>query len=314
MIRSLLAFVLVASTAAFAQEGSATQAIIGLNQRPATVPTVGDFTLKVDNRVTALSSITPVTPANAQVAILIDDGLRTSLGRELNNLQQFVNGLPAGVEVFVGYMQNGRVVPGTTPGFTADHAVAARGLRLPSGAPGISASPYFCISDFVKNWPAEAEGGSPSVVASQPGRKARFVLMITNGVDPYNGSTSPLNQDSPYVDAAVQDAQRAATPVYSIYFTDAGYGRHGSFSGQSYLAEIAQGTGGTSFYQGTGNPVSIAPYLRQFQDAVMESYVATFPVDSNKKQVSLKIASTLPKAKPRIPSVVRPGTVVLSGQ
>jgi hypothetical protein len=121
-----------------------------------------------------------------------------------------------------------------------------------------------------------------------------------------------MNQNSPYVDAAVQDAQREGTPIYSIYFTDAGYGRRGGFSGQNYLSEIADGTGGVSLYNGTGNPVSLAPYLAQFQDAVMNSYVATFSVDSNKKQVSLRIASSLPKAKPRIPSTVRPGTVVLT--
>jgi hypothetical protein len=230
----------------------------------------------------------------------------------LSNLRAFINGLPQGTEVFVGYMQNGRVVSGSdNAGFTTDLAAAAQGLRLSQGLPGASASPYFCLSDFVKNWPPSAEGQLNR--QSQPTHKARIVLMITNGVDPYNGSTSILNQDSPYVAAAATDAQRAGVPVYSIYYSDAGFRRgRGSFSGQSYLSQVAQATGGTTYYQGTGSPVSLAPFLKQFQSAVAETYVATFPVDGNKKMVNLKLSTTLPKTKVNAPQQVRPGTVVLS--
>jgi hypothetical protein len=137
--------------------------------------------------------------------------------------------------------------------------------------------------------------------------------MITNGVDPYNGSTSITNQDSPYVAAAVTDAQRAGVPVSSIYFSDAGFrGGRGSFSGQSYLSQMAQGTGGVAYYLGSGNPVSTQPYLNQFLHDLTETYVATFPVDANKKMVNLKVSTTLPKTKVRAADQVRPGTIVLS--
>ena len=137
--------------------------------------------------------------------------------------------------------------------------------------------------------------------------------MITNGVDPYNGRPGVLNQDSPYVATAVTDAQRAGVPVYSIYYTDAGFGpRRGSFSGQSYLSQVAQGTGGTTYYQGTGSPVSLEPFLKQFQTAIAETYVATFPVDANRKLVSLKVSTDLPKTRINAPDQVRPGTIVLS--
>jgi hypothetical protein len=312
MTRYLLALTLLAaSVTAHAQEGpTPTQALFSIDSKTSATPTAKDVTVKVDNRLTQLLNLAAIPPNGAQVALLIDDGLRTSVGRELNALRSFITGLPDGTEVFVGYMQNGRVVPGTTlSGFTADRATAAGSLRLPSGIPGSSASPYFCLSDFVKNWPSNAE--SLTVQQTQPGRKARFVLMITNGVDPYNGSTSILNQNSPYVDAAVTDAQRSGIPVYSIFFNDAGFGRgRGSFSGQSYLNELAQGTGGVAYYQGSGNPVSMAPYLKQFQQAIAETYVATFPVDANKKLVSLKFATDLPKTKLRGPDQVRPGTIV----
>jgi hypothetical protein len=311
---TLFAFALPGITAFAQQEGATpTQALVAFDSKSPVSPTAKDVTLKVDNRQANLLNLTQVPPSGAQVALLIDDGLRTSIGGELNNLKSFITSLPQGTEVFVGFMQNGRVAPANNvPGFTADRAAAAQTLRLPMGLAGASASPYFCLSDFVKNWPSDAENQSGSR-SQQPTHKARIVLMITNGVDPYNGSTSITNQDSPYVASAITDAQRAGVPVYSIYYSDAGFRRgRGSFSGQSYLLQVAQETGGTTYYQGTGSPVSLIPFLKQFQNALAETYVATFPVDGNKKMVSLKLSTKLPKTKINAPSEVRPGTIVLS--
>ena len=295
------------------QEGATpTQALVSIDSKTPTTPTAKDITIKVDNRISPLTNLTSVPPNGVQVALLIDDGLRSMVGSEMNNLRAFLNSLPQGTEVFVGYMQNGRVVAASDmPGFTTDRAAAGQTLHIPTGLPGASASPYFCLSDFVKNWPNGAEG-QRDPQSAQPAHKARIVLMITNGVDPYNGSTSITNQDSPYVAAAVTDAQRAGVPVYSIYYADAGFRRRGNFSGQSYLSQMAQGTGGTTYYQGAGSPVSLAPFLKQFQNAVAETYVATFSVDGNKKMVSLKLSTTLPKTKLNAPQEVRPGTVVLA--
>jgi hypothetical protein len=300
--------------AAYAQQeaGTPTQALVSFDSRNPAAPTAKDVTVKVDNRVTPLLNLASVPPNGAQVALLIDDGLRTVIGSEMNNIRAFLNNLPQGTEVYIGYMQNGRVVSaGNLPGFTTDRAAAGQGLRLPMGLRGASASPYFCLSDFVKNWPPSAEG-QRSAQSQQPAHKARIVLMITNGVDPYNGSTSITNQDSPYVSAAVTDAQRSGVPVYSIYYGDAGIrGGRASFSGQGYLQQLAQGTGGTAYYQGTGSPVSLAPFLKQFQTAIADTFVATFPVDGNKKMVSLKLSTSLPKTKLNAPDQVRPGTIVL---
>jgi len=165
----------------------------------------------------------------------------------------------------------------------------------------------------VKNWPGVSEFQQPQQ-PRQAGHKARFVLMLTNGVDPYNGSTSITNQDSPYVQTAVNDAQRAGVPVYSIYYGDTGgfnRRRGAGFSGQSYLAQVAEGTGGVSFYQGIGSPVSLAPFLKQFGTAVSETYVATFSVPVSKNLAQLKLSTNLPKTKVRAPSQVRAGNIVL---
>ncbi|MCU1252943.1 MAG: hypothetical protein JWQ49_5972 [Edaphobacter sp.] len=310
---TLFALALPGITAFSQQEGpTPTQALVEFDSKTPVSPTAKDVTAKIDNRPTNLLNLAHVPPNGAQVALLIDDGLRTSIGGELNNLRSFITSLPQGTEVYVGFMQNGRVVSANDmPGFTADHAAAAKSLRLPMGLPGASASPYFCLSDFVKNWPSNAEN-QPGPRSQQPTHKARIVLMITNGVDPYNGSTNITNQDSPYVQSAIADAQRSGVPVYSIYYGDAGFRRgRGSFSGQSYLLQVAQETGGQAYYQGTGNPVSLIPFLKQFQNALGETYVATFPVEGNKKMVSLKLSTDLPKTKVNHPTQVRPGTIVL---
>lgn len=205
-----------------------------------------------------------------QVAILIDDGLRGSFGNQVDEIRRFAADLVAEhVTVGVAYMQNGRAVFGNG-GFTSDPEVVAKQLRLSQGGAGISASPYFCLQDLIKNWPGDKTG-------------PRVVLMITNGIDLYNGAPTPNNQYSPYVQSAIQDAQRAGVPVYSIY-----YGRFdnhpgfASFSGQSYLGDLADSTGANMFNQGSLNPPSISPFLKQFEKNLNESWLLSFQTGTRK--------------------------------
>jgi len=304
MIARFFAAALFASALALPaqQEGAfPTQSIVTVDSKSPLKLTVQTIKAKVNRRETPVAGVLPLAPNGTQVALLIDDGLRTSIGRQLPDIKKFIQSLPAGVEIFVGYMQNGRVV--SSQPFTTDHDAAANNLRLPLGAIGVSASPYFCLSDFVKNWP-----GSESDPAAQPGPKARFVMMLTNGVDPYNGSVSPMNQNSPYVDTAVSDAQRAGVPVYSIYYGDAGIrGGAASFSGQNYLTQIADSTGGRAYYQGMGNPVSLTPFLNQFKASIAESYVVTYDAASS-RLVEVNFSTSLPKTKLQSTRMVRPGT------
>jgi len=209
-------------------------------------------------------------PRPVQVAILIDDGLRGSFGSQVSEIRAFAADLAAEhVSVGVAYMQNGRAVFGEG-GFTSDPEVVAKQLRLSMGGAGISASPYFCLQDLIKNWPGDRTA-------------PRAVLMITNGIDLYNGAPTPNNQYSPYVQSAIQDAQRAGVPVYSIY-----YGRFdnhpgfASFSGQSYLGDLADSTGASTFNQGSLNPPSISPYLKQFEKNLNESWLLSFQTGTRK--------------------------------
>lgn len=250
--------------------------------------------LQVNRHDAPITAVTPLVPQKAQIAILIDDGLRGSFSLQLDEIKQFLTELPPGTQTLVGYMQNGSV---RTRGFSANHEAVAADLRIPMSSGGISGGPYFTLSDFVKQWPSNQAG-------------PRIVLLITNGVDPYNGRPSVMNQDSPNVQNAQEDAERAGVAVYSIYYPDAGM-RGGSFSGQSYLAQLAEATGGQSFYQGTIPPVSFKPYLEQFRKAILESYTVSFRASANREKrdtlTQIKISSSQPGVKVIGPENVHPG-------
>jgi len=304
-ILTSLALLAIAAIAQEPEGAIPTQVLVHADSKTDVVPTPADIKFEVNSKVAPLTSLVPIKPSGVQIALLIDDGLSRSAGIQLNDLKAFADSVPQGTELLVGYMTNGTVR--VVSPFSTDHEAAAASIRLPFGSFDQSASPYFCLSDFVKHWPgAEAEGPTP---------KARIVMMITNGVDPYNGSTRISNQDSPYVAAAVTDAQRAGVAVYSIYYRDAGFRGGGSaaFSGQSYLQQVADGTGAESFYEGNGNPVSLTPFFKEFNHALAETYVATFVTDAQaggrEHLVRVKMSSGVPKLKLRVPDQVRPGNM-----
>lgn len=252
--------------------------------------------LDVNGHQTPIQSITPINPASAQVAILIDDGLRSSFGLQERDLTNFINQLPAGMQVLLGFMRNGEVL---SKGFTSDHAAVIDQLRVPMSVGGVGGSPYFSLSEFVKHWPAPAAG-------------PRFVLMITNGVDPYNGSVRLSNQDSPYVQTAQEDAERAGVAVYSIYYPVAHErGNLVSLSGQSYLQQVGQATGGETLYTGDFAPVDLRPFFNQFRADIAESYNMQFMASTNHEKprtlTQIKLKSTQPDVKVHAPDAVHAG-------
>ena len=241
-------------------------------------PTLQPSDLKVefDGKPVTINSLQALGVGNkpgvrTEVALLIDDGLRSNFGVQLHEIETFVqNTASPNTALGVGYMRNGGAE--FPEGFSTEPEKELKAIRLPISMAGIDGSPYFCLQDLLKKWPAH-----PGV--------ARVVLMITSGIDRYNGSVNPNNQDSPYVAQAVTDAQRAGVPVYSIY-----YGRRevngelSSFSGQSYLSQMGEGTGGDALNGGTINPVSLSPYFKRFDDELRESYLVTFQSASPKMQ------------------------------
>ena len=206
--------------------------------------------------------------AGLELFILIDDSANTSLGSQLEDIRKFIDAQPPSTKVGIAYMQNGTAQVLQAP--TADHAQASKALRLPMGAGGANASPYFSLSDLVKRWPASSD--------------RRAILMVTDGIDRYYGAG---DLSDPYVDAAIDDASKAGIVVSSIYTPGEGHFGHSYYQnywGQIYLSQVADKTGGEAYYLGvTGAPVSFSPYLDQLSRRLGNQYLLSFLAKPEKK-------------------------------
>ncbi len=231
---------------------------------------VEDLKLKVGGKMSDVTKWEPLAGAahRIEVVLLVDDGARASLGTQISYIQHFIQNLPPQAAVAIAYMDNGQAV--LTEPLTTDHALALRALRLPAGgSPGISASPYFCLSDLAKHWP------------SQDPQARREVVMITDGVDNYEMRYDP---EDPYVQAAIQDALRSNLVVYSIYWRNLGWFDRTGYaadSGQNLLAQLSEATGGVSYWMGTGNPVSMEPYFKDITRRMDHQYELQYVTNLN---------------------------------
>lgn len=260
-----------------------------VNQVPAQ-----NLKLKINGKESAVTNFTPLQEANSPVelVLLIDGGARTSLGSEFNELQSFVKEMPPNSKMTIGYMDSGQArLAGP---LSSNPAEVLKGLHLSTGFPGSNASPYFCLSDLAKNWP------------SHDRTARREVLMITDGVDNYERRFDP---EDPYVATAINDSVRAGLVVYSIYWKDMGRFNSGWYetnAGQNLLLMVTQATGGNSYWQGTGNPVSLRPFLQDLRRRLSNQYELSFTAPSNgKPQVeTMKVDLKVPSAKVDAPQKV----------
>ncbi len=204
--------------------------------------------------------------ASLELYVLMDDAVSSSVGLQLSDIRRFIENQPPTSAIGIGYLRNGTVEIRQTP--TSDHAKAAGALRIPISSIEIMASPYLSLSDLIKRWPA--------------GSQRREVLLITSGDDPLGG-IGPVN---PYVDAAIDDAQRAGIVVYAIYTPGIGHAGHSYWRaswGQNHLAQLAEETGAEAYEIGFGPPVSFAPYLDDLAQHLSHQYLLTFLAKPDKK-------------------------------
>ena len=236
-----------------------------------------DLGVKVNGKDSNITGWTPLRGAEdrLELVVLIDSSAH-NLGRQFDEIKHFVQSLPPNTQVGIGYMENGRAAMAGP--LSSDHAQVLQNLHLPTGT---SSSPYFCLSDLAKNWPSTE-------------RKARReVVLVTDGIDPYNPRFDPGDS---YVQAAANDSVRAGLVVYSIYWN----GRNGADSsasemsgngGQGLLVQVTQATGGRSYGFAMGNPVSFQPYLDDLALRLQNQYELSFdaPLDHKAAIESLKL-------------------------
>jgi len=206
--------------------------------------------------------------AGLELFVMLDDGSSSDLGSQLDDIRQFINAQPATTKIGVAYMQDGSAK--IVQDLTSDHALAAKALRLPMGVRGVNGSPYFSLSDLIKRWPQSTA--------------RREVVMASDGIDLYYGS-GDLND--PYLAEAIDDAQRAGIVVSAIYMPGTGHFGHSrwqTYWGQLYLAQLADKTGGESYYIGFNGPaVAFAPFLDDLTHRLSHQYLLTFLAKPPKK-------------------------------
>jgi hypothetical protein len=253
-----------------------------------------DLHVQVGGKSTAVTDLIPLRGdrAGLDLVILIDGAARTSIGTQLGGIEHFVKSLPPTTTVGIAYMENGRAA--FSEPMTTDKAEALKALRLPMGPLAISASPYFCLSDLAKHWPTNNR------------ENRREVVMITDGVDPYNLRYDPEN---PYVLAAIDDSISGSLIVDSIYWHDIGRFDRGPYqnnAGENLLDEVTQATGGKAYWQESGNPVSFAPFFDDLSRRLQNQYELGFDVPAKSKPeiVTLKVKLNEPGVKIDAPKQV----------
>jgi hypothetical protein len=260
--------------------------------------------VKQGRNVLKVDQLIPAQGDNAalQLFILIDDTCDPVIGNNLDDIRDFINAQPAATAVGVAYMSNATIQ--IAQNFTADHALAAKALRLPRGNLSSMDSPYLSLVSLVKGWPQQ--------------KVRREVLMISDGIDRLRGERSSVSQIpsrspsgisnpsrspgeisnpsrspstmptmSPDADTASRNSQRYGVIVHSIYATGAGrLGRNAweAQLGQSGVAKIADETGGEYFALGTQNAISFKPYLERLQKIFDNQYYLVFQAAPGKKE------------------------------
>jgi hypothetical protein len=217
--------------------------------------------------------------ADMQLLLLLDDSAGSSIDTEIGTLKQFVASLPSTTQVGIGYMRNGMAQ--LTQNFTADHAAAAKAIRVVMGPGGSDVSPYDSLSDAIKRWPKNAA-------------QRREIIMMSSGIEGLGGG---YTSDNPYVNKGIQDAQRAGVIVYTIYTPGIGHYGHSFWRmnwGQNFLSQLSDETGGESYFIGFGAPVSFQPFLNQILEKQQHQFLLTFSARPERK-------SGLQPVKVRIP-------------
>jgi hypothetical protein len=245
--------------------------------------------IKQGKNLLKANQVIPARGDNAalQLFILIDDTCDTGIGNNLNDLRDFVNAQPATTVVGVAYMSNATIQ--IAQNFTADHAAAAKAIRLPRGTLSTMDSPYLSLISLIKGWPEQ--------------KVRREVLMVSDGIDRLrnertsNRQTVPsasrasrntlpsmpmstgMTTMSPDVDSASTAAQRYGVIVHGIYATGVGRGGRNSWEaqiGQSGVAKITDEAGGEYFSLGAQELVSFKPYLDRLQRILDNQYYLVF--------------------------------------
>ncbi len=236
--------------------------------------------------IRSIGTSTPIT-----LAVLIQEDLVPSVGNEIKDLAEFIGKLPKNSRVMVGYLRTGSLQ--VKQRFTADLDKAASALRPPTGSANSSPyNPYVEVIEAVKRF------------ESQPlGRRA--ILLVSDGLDISRGVDSSSPTQSVDLQRAVNESQRRGVAIYGFYAPTIVAASNPALvtNAQSSLLRLSDETGGIAFFQGTGAPVSFAPFIRELDVSLQKQAALTFlSTHLSKGFHRLEVKSSTPGVRVSYPS------------
>ncbi|MGH9426074.1 MAG: hypothetical protein ACRD2L_07210, partial [Terriglobia bacterium] len=223
-----------------------------------------DLTVTEDGEPQTVLSIRAIgTSSPLTLAVLIQDDLVSSIGNEIKPLRDFINRLPRGSRVLVGYLRSGSLQ--VRQKFTTDLEKAAKALRPPVGfASAAPYNPYVEVIEAIRRFDSQPSG-------------RRAILLVSDGLDLSHGLDSSSAGQSLDLQRAITEAQRRSIAVYGFYAPTVG-GRDPilAANAQGSLLRLAEETGGRAFFQGTGAPVSFDPFIRELTTSLDKQIALTY--------------------------------------
>jgi hypothetical protein len=191
------------------------------------------------------------------IAILIQDDLVSSVANEIGVTADFIQSLPQGSRVMVGYITSGALQ--VRQPFTTDLNRAAHSLRVPFSSTATAPyNPYVevieAIRKFDSNW-----------------NERNAILLISDGLDVSRGFDATAAGNTLDLHRATREATKRNIAIYSFYAPSVGLTSHNYLAasyGQSSLNRISNETGGRAFFQGTTGFVTFDPYFNQLRKAL----------------------------------------------
>lgn len=209
--------------------------------------------------VRAIGNNSPIT-----LAVLVQDDVVPSIANEIRGLRQFVQSLPRGSRVMIGYIRAGSLQ--VRQKFTTDLEKAAGSLRTPLGtASAAPYNPYVEVIEALRRFDSQPSG-------------RRAILLISDGLDTSHGIDSSSAAQSVDLQRAVAESQRRGVAVYAFYAPTVSSSGSSTLVGnaQSSLQRLTDETGGQAFFQGTGVPVSFDPFIKNITVALERQVALTY--------------------------------------
>jgi len=233
-----------------------------------------------------IGTSTPIT-----LAVLIQEDLVPSVGNEIKDLAEFIRNLPTGSRVMVGYLRTGSLQ--VKQRFTADLDKAASALRPPTGSANNSPyNPYVEVIEALKRFEGQPLG-------------RRAILLVSDGLDISRGVDSSSPTQSVDLQRAVNESQRRGVAIYGFYAPTIVAATNPGLvtNAQSSLLRLSDETGGIAFFQGTGAPVSFAPFIRELDSSLQKQAALTFlSTHLGKGFHRLEVKSSTPGVRVSYPS------------